>query len=59
MVLNKDTHSPQVPIDCAHPAKIDLNEKWLPKPGMTQYMDMTAMDKIFISKSIRNFKKWY
>ena len=28
-------------------------------PGMTQNMDMTAMDKIFISNSIRNFKKWY
>ena len=28
-------------------------------PGMTQNMDMTAMDKIFISNSIMNFKKWY
>ena len=36
MVLNKDTHSPLVPIDCAQPAKIDLNKKWLPKQKTIQ-----------------------
>ena len=29
----------------------------LATPGMTQNMDMTAMDKIFISNSIMNFNK--
>ena len=42
---------------------IKLNSSGLvqvfPGPGMTQNMDMTVMDKIFISKSIMNFKKWY
>ena len=36
----------------------DLMAK-LDNTGMTQNMDMTAMDKIFISNSIINIKKWY
>ena len=37
-----------------------MHKAWtskLPGPGMTQNMDMTAMDKIFISNPIMNFEK--
>ena len=42
MVLNKETHSPLVPIDCTHPAKIDLNKKWLPKQKTIQNFNINA-----------------
>ena len=56
------SNKPQIPIPpiaWITAPTMDASLVFCGKPGMTQNMDMTVMDQIFISKSIMNFKKWY